>query len=67
MIALPRFPLPHSNWSKGRLVTCHGVWISLRLIVLDEGQVVEEGTHSGLIARGGLYGELFALQAEGYR
>jgi len=36
-------------------------------IVLDEGQVVEEGPHSGLIARGGLYGELFALQAEGYR
>lgn len=38
-----------------------------RIVVLDEGRVVEEGTHNELIARGGLYGELFALQAEGYR
>ena len=38
-----------------------------RIVVLDEGRVVEEGTHDGLIARGGLYSELFALQAEGYR
>lgn len=38
-----------------------------RIVVLDEGRVVEEGTHQGLIARSGLYSELFALQAEGYR
>jgi ATP-binding cassette, subfamily B, bacterial len=38
-----------------------------RIVVLDEGRVVEEGTHDELIARGGLYSELFALQAEGYR
>jgi ATP-binding cassette, subfamily B, bacterial len=38
-----------------------------RIVVLDEGRVVEEGTHEGLVARGGLYSELFALQAEGYR
>jgi ATP-binding cassette subfamily B protein len=38
-----------------------------RIIVLDEGQVVEDGSHDELIARGGLYRELFTLQAEGYR
>jgi ATP-binding cassette subfamily B protein len=38
-----------------------------RIVVLDEGRVVEEGSHAGLVARGGLYAELFALQAEGYR
>lgn len=38
-----------------------------RIVVLDEGRLVEEGTHDELIARGGLYGELFALQAQGYR
>jgi ATP-binding cassette subfamily B protein len=38
-----------------------------RIVVLDEGRVVEEGTHDELIARSGLYSELFALQAEGYR
>ena len=38
-----------------------------RIVVLDEGRVVEEGTHDALVARGGLYSELFSLQAEGYR
>lgn len=38
-----------------------------RIVVLDEGRVVEEGTHDALVIRGGLYSELFSLQAEGYR
>ena len=38
-----------------------------RIVVLDEGRVVEEGSHDDLIVRGGLYAELFALQAQGYR
>jgi ATP-binding cassette subfamily B protein len=38
-----------------------------RIIVLQHGTVIEEGTHDALVARGGLYATLFALQAEGYR
>jgi ATP-binding cassette subfamily B protein len=38
-----------------------------RIIVLQNGNVVEDGSHETLVGRGGLYGELFALQAEGYR
>jgi ATP-binding cassette, subfamily B, bacterial len=36
-------------------------------VVLDEGRVVETGTHDELMARGGLYRRMFDLQAEGYR
>ncbi len=38
-----------------------------RIVVLRDGQVVEEGTHDELVTRGGLYAELFAMQAAGYR
>lgn len=38
-----------------------------RILVLREGQVVEEGSHETLLEAGGLYAELFGLQAEGYR
>jgi ATP-binding cassette, subfamily B, bacterial len=38
-----------------------------RIVVLEQGRIVEEGSHTSLIASGGLYAELFALQAEGYR
>jgi ATP-binding cassette subfamily B protein len=38
-----------------------------RILVLRGGELVEEGTHAELVARGGLYAELFGLQAAGYR
>jgi ATP-binding cassette, subfamily B, bacterial len=38
-----------------------------RILVVQQGSVVEEGTHDQLVAQGGLYATLFALQAEGYR
>jgi ATP-binding cassette subfamily B protein len=38
-----------------------------RILVLSGGQVVEEGSHEALVERGGLYSELFEMQAAGYR
>jgi ATP-binding cassette subfamily B protein len=37
-----------------------------RILVMERGEVLEEGTHDELIARGGRYAQLFALQAKGY-
>jgi ATP-binding cassette subfamily B multidrug efflux pump len=33
-----------------------------RIIVIDEGRVMEEGTHMDLLSRGGLYAELWKEQ-----
>ncbi len=37
-----------------------------RIIVLEGGEVQEEGTHDALVAAGGRYARLFSLQAQGY-
>ena len=37
-----------------------------KIIVLDHGKIIEQGTHSELIAQDGVYKEMFELQAEGY-
>ena len=34
------------------------------ILVLQEGQVAERGTHATLLAEGGLYARMWALQAE---
>jgi ATP-binding cassette subfamily B protein len=37
------------------------------ILVLDGARVVETGTHDELVARGGQYGQLYAIQAAAYR
>lgn len=37
-----------------------------RLIVLDQGRIVEQGTHQELIAAGGIYAQLWAHQTGGF-
>ncbi len=43
------------------------VRMASRIVVLEKGEIVEQGTHDALVARGGKYARMFALQAEGYR
>jgi ATP-binding cassette subfamily B protein len=38
-----------------------------RIAVLADGRIAEYGTHRQLMARGGVYAELFQLQAKGYQ
>jgi ATP-binding cassette subfamily B protein len=40
---------------------------SHRIVVLEGGQIYEEGTHDQLVALGGRYANLFELQAASYR
>jgi ATP-binding cassette subfamily B protein len=37
-----------------------------RIIVLDKGQIAEEGTHNQLVAKGGLYAKLWGHQSGGF-
>ncbi|MBL9048471.1 MAG: ABC transporter ATP-binding protein, partial [Tabrizicola sp.] len=37
-----------------------------RLIIMDKGAIVEEGTHGELLRRGGLYADLWARQSGGF-
>jgi ATP-binding cassette subfamily B multidrug efflux pump len=37
-----------------------------RLIVLDKGQIIEDGTHAELLAKQGLYAKLWSLQSGGF-
>jgi ATP-binding cassette subfamily B multidrug efflux pump len=37
-----------------------------RLVVLEKGQIVEEGTHAQLLASGGHYAQLWMRQSGGF-
>ena len=36
-----------------------------KIVVLDKGRVAEEGTHSELISKGGLYKQIYEIQTKG--
>ena len=38
-----------------------------RIVVVDKGEIVEEGTHEELLKNGGLYNKMFNVQAVGYK
>jgi ATP-binding cassette subfamily B protein len=43
------------------------VRMAKKIVVFDHGMIAEQGTHDELVALGGKYARMFALQAEGYR
>ena len=62
----------HVQAARGRrmvLLISHrfgSVRVADRVVVLDDGRVVEQGDHAELMAKDGLYARLFKLQAAGY-
>jgi ATP-binding cassette subfamily B protein len=60
--------LDHAMEGRTTLVIAHRLATVLRadrIVVMDAGEVVEEGTHAELVAKGGLYARLAELQFEG--
>ena len=43
------------------------VRLSDRILVLEKGRIVEEGSHDALVEKDGRYAKMFELQAAGYR
>jgi ATP-binding cassette subfamily B multidrug efflux pump len=37
-----------------------------RLVVMDEGRIIEQGRHGDLLEKGGLYARLWARQSGGF-
>ena len=37
-----------------------------RLVVMDQGRIVEEGNHNELLRRGGIYAQLWERQSGGF-
>ena len=37
-----------------------------RIVVMDEGRIIEDGTHNALLQKGGLYAQLWARQSGGF-
>ena len=37
-----------------------------RIIVLEKGKIVEEGTHNSLLRKKGVYAKLYKMQADGF-
>jgi ATP-binding cassette, subfamily B, bacterial len=64
--------LRFAELTKGRLAVLIShrfstVRMADRILVLRGGELADQGTHDELLERGGLYAELFSLQAAGYR
>jgi ATP-binding cassette subfamily B protein len=60
--------LEHLMEGRTTLVIAHRLATVLscdRILVMDQGRIVEEGTHDSLVAQGGLYARLARLQFKG--
>ena len=37
-----------------------------RIVAMDEGRIIEDGTHEDLLAKGGLYAQIWSRQSGGF-
>ncbi|MFJ8493728.1 ABC transporter ATP-binding protein [Streptomyces sp. NPDC094038] len=58
------------RWGTVSLIVSHRfstVQMADHIVVLHHGRIAEQGSHHELLARDGMYAELYRLQADGYR
>lgn len=49
------------------LVLFSTVRMADKIVVIESGEIIEQGTHEELLQAQGLYAKLFSLQAAGYQ
>lgn len=58
-----------ARWGTVTVIVSHRfstVRMADRIVVLDDGAILEEGSHESLVSAGGRYAELYQLQKDAY-
>ena len=58
--AAPVYAAPRTSFGQPSL---EGVWSHNFIIVMEDGRIVQRGTHAELLAAGGVYADLYELQS----
>lgn len=59
-----------SKWCKSSVTISHrlsNTTLADKILVISDGRIIEQGSHSELLGQGGVYAHLFQMQASRYK